>query len=161
MNQKYRIVAGGPGNVETAINAEADVATVLARVEQLVMRTALLGVAAGLTALVLLGCEMPAGPAGPRGPAGPQGEPGVAGPAGPQGEPGATGPAGEQGPAGPAGPPGETLPPPLRWVPDHTIMVTVLRNPERPWCTWEGCEGSAEGPDLTAEEWERAVSYAK
>ena len=108
-------------------------------------------IAAPLLALfVLAGCDWMIGPPGPPGPPGPQGERGY------PGFPGERGPQGEPGPAGPAGPPGE--PAPLRWVPDHTIMVTVLRNPERPWC--EGCEGTDSGPILADYQWRDAVEYA-
>jgi hypothetical protein len=62
--------------------------------------------AAFVFALIIAGCEGPAGPPGPAGNPGPSGEIGPAGPAGIAGPPGPSGAAGPTGPAGSAGPPG-------------------------------------------------------
>lgn len=103
-----------------------------------------------MAVLAILGaCEMPPGPPGERGPQGEQGE---------HGEPGERGPQGEHGPAGP---PGSTVePPPWPWVPDHTIMVTVLIQPERPWCDDCDPETHDPGPTVTDEDWLSIVAEA-
>ena len=107
--------------------------------------------AAALVVLALAGCDWMIGP---------QGEPGE-GERGPAGRPGAPGEQGEQGPAGPPGVPGPPGVTPLRWVPDHTIYVSVSKNPERPWCP-EYCDPETDyaGREVTEQEWLTMVNLA-
>lgn len=58
-------------------------------------------------------------------------------------------------------PPPPVVMPPAKWVPDHTIEIALLKNPDRPWCLWCDAETDYAGPPVTDGMWLAIVDYAQ